>query len=318
MLLQVAIIENTLLNVAKRWFKVKETSITKGHAVDIWRSLEIYIFPTIGNLAIETITAPQVIKLLEPIEASEKLDTVKRLTQRLNEVMAFAVNTGVIPSNPLSGIKAAFRKAEKKNNPALTPEELPELLRAISTSSIRKVTKLLINWQLHTMTRPNEAAKTLWDEIDLDNNLWIIPPERMKKRKEHRIPLTKQMIEILEEIKPISGHRSFVFSADRNPLLAINEQTANAALKRLGFKDRTTAHGLRALASTTLNSQSFDSDIIEAALAHVDKDQVRSAYNRTDYLERRRKMMAWWSEHIENASYGSASLTGATKLKPIS
>ncbi|TVO36196.1 integrase domain-containing protein [Vibrio algivorus] len=308
-------INNTLLNVAKRWFEIKSDAVTKDHGEDIWRSLENYIFPKIGNASISSITAPQVIALLKPVEASGKLDTVKRLSQRLNEVMVFAVNTGVIHSNPLAGIKAAFKKAEKKNNPALKPEELPDLLRAVALSNTRIVTKYLITWQLHTMTRPSEATKASWDEFDFENNLWIIPAERMKKRREHRIPLTKQMLALLEEIKPISGHRPFVFPADRNPLKPIHEQTANTALTRMGFKDRTTAHGLRALASTTLNAQGYDADVIEAALAHVDKDQVRSAYNRTDYLKRRATMMQWWSDHIEQASYGNLTITGTKHLK---
>lgn len=308
-------INNTLLNVAKRWFEVKRDAVTKDHGEDIWRSLENYVFPRIGSQAIDSITAPQVIALLKPVEANGRLDTVKRLSQRLNEVMVFAVNTGVIHANPLAGIKAAFKKAERKNNPALKPEELPDLLRAVVLSNTRIITKYLITWQLHTMTRPGEAAKTRWDEFDFENNLWIIPPERMKKRREHRVPLTKQMLALLEEIKPISGHRPFVFPADRNPLKSIHEQTANTALTRMGFKDRTTAHGLRALASTTLNAQGYDADVIEAALAHVDRDQVRSAYNRTDYLKRRATMMQWWSDHIEQASYGNLSITGTKHLK---
>lgn len=308
-------INNTLLNVSKRWFEIKSDAVTKDHGEDIWRSLENYVFPKIGNQAIDSITAPQVITLLKPVEANGRLDTVKRLSQRLNEVMVFAVNTGVIHANPLAGIKAAFKKAERKNNPALKPEELPDLLRAVALSNTRIITKYLITWQLHTMTRPGEAAKTRWNEFDFENNLWIIPAERMKKRREHRVPLTKQMLALLEEIKPISSHRPFVFPADRNPLKSIHEQTANTALTRMGFKDRTTAHGLRALASTTLNAQGYDADVIEAALAHVDRDQVRSAYNRTDYLKRRATMMQWWSDHIEQASYGNLSITGTKHLK---
>lgn len=139
----------------------------------------------------------------------------------------------------------------------------------------------------------------------------------MKKRREHRIPLTEHMLTILEVIKPISGHRDFIFPSDRDPKKPCNSQTANMALKRMGFAGRLVSHGLRSLASTTLNEQGFDRDLIEAALAHVDDNQVRSAYNRTDYLERRRPMMNWWSEHIEKASQGSLSVTGAKQLRVV-
>ena len=131
------------------------------------------------------------------------------------------------------------------------------------------------------MTRPSEASGTRWEEIDLEKKVWTIPPERMKKRKEHRIPLTEQVLSLLEVIKPISEHREFVFPSDRDPKKPCNSQTANMALKRMGFKDRLVSHGLRSLASTTLNEQGFESDLIEAALPHVDDSQVRSAYNRS-------------------------------------
>lgn len=310
-------LEHTLEKVAQKWFEIKKHEISHDHGVDIWRSLELHAFPALGDIPISKITAPRVIEAIRPIESQGKLDTVKRVNQRLNEIMDFGVNTGLIHANPISGIKAAFKSATKQNNPALKPEELPELMTTISHSNTKMVTKFLIEWQLHTMVRPNEAAGTRWDEIDLKNQVWTIPPARMKKKREHRVPLTSHTLAILEAIKPISGHREYVFPADRNPKNCVNSQTANAALKRMGFKDRTTAHGLRSLASTTLNDQGFDSDVIEAALAHVDTDKVRSVYNRTDYLERRRKVMRWWSEHIEQASIGNLSVTGFKTLKVV-
>jgi integrase len=244
---------------------------------------------------------------MKPIVAKGSLETVKRLSQRLNEVINYAVNTGLIQANPLTGIKAAFNKPVKQHMPTLTPEELPELMKAIGYASIKLVTRCLIEWQLHTMSRPSEAARAQWKEIDLENMLWVIPAERMKMKREHIVPITIQSAELLERLKPISGHREFVFPADRNPKKHTNVQTANAALKRMGFHNRLVAHGMRALASTTLNEQGFDGDVVEAALAHVDKNEVRRAYNRADYVERRRVMMDWWSEHIEIASTGKLS-----------
>ncbi len=153
------------------------------------------------------INAPQVIGLLKPIEAKGSLETVKRLAQRLNEVMNYATNCGLVQANSLTGIKAAFKKPKKENMAALKPTELPELMGAIANASIKRTTRCLIEWQLHTMTRPSEASGARWEEIDWDEKIWAIPAERMKKRREHRIPLTEQMLELLEVMNPISGHR---------------------------------------------------------------------------------------------------------------
>ncbi|MBM4953948.1 tyrosine-type recombinase/integrase [Vibrio parahaemolyticus] len=309
--------EHTFLNVTTEWFEIKKDSVTPDYAIDIWRSLELHIFPHISDKPVKTITAPEIIELLKPIEAKGSLETVKRLAQRLNEVMNYAANCGLIQANPLTGIRAAFKKPKKENMAALTPAELPELMGAIANASIKRTTRCLIEWQLHTMTRPAEASGARWDEIDWEEKVWTIPAERMKKRREHRIPLTEQMLALLEVMKPISGHRDFIFPSDRDPKKPCNSQTANMALKRMGFAGRLVSHGLRSLASTTLNEQGFDPDLVEAALAHVDDNQVRSAYNRTDYLERRRPMMSWWSGHIEEAAKGSLSVTGNKQLKVI-
>ncbi|MCS0087401.1 integrase domain-containing protein [Vibrio parahaemolyticus] len=310
-------LEDTLLNLAKEWFERKKESVTPNYADDIWRSLELHVFPQIANTPVKDIDAPLVIDLLRPIEAKGSLETVKRLSQRLNEIMNYAANCGLVKANPLTGIRAAFKKPKKENMAALPPDELPELMGAIANASIKRTTRCLIEWQLHTMTRPAEASGARWDEINWEEKVWTIPAERMKKRREHRIPLTEQIQALLEVIKPISGHREYIFPSDRDPKKPCNSQTANMALKRMGFAGRLVSHGLRSLASTTLNEQGFDRDLIEAALAHVDDNQVRSAYNRTDYLERRRPMMSWWSGHIEEAAKGSLSVTGTKQLKVI-
>ena len=202
--------------------------------------------------------------------------------------------------------------------PTLIPERLPELMRALNTAYIKITTRCLIEWQLHTMARPSEAAGARWDEIDYENKLWIIPASRMKKRLSHSIPLTSQTLSLLTLMEPISRHREYIFPADRSPDRHTHNQTANAALKRMGFAGELVSHGLRALASTILNEQGFDYDIIESALAHVDKNSVRQAYNRAQYIERRRKMMCWWSEHIEQAAMGNMSLSGIKTLKAVS
>ncbi|WP_426357975.1 integrase domain-containing protein [Pseudocolwellia sp. HL-MZ19] len=311
-------LSNTFEQVAANWFQVKKTEISADYAKDLWRSLELHIFPALGKHPISKITAPLTIDVIKPIAEKGSLETVKRLTQRLNEIMNYAVNTGLIHASPLTGIKAAFKKPEKQHMPTLAPDQLPELMKTISYASIKIVTRCLIEWQLHTMVRPSEAAGAKWSEIDLENNQWLIPAERMKKKRDHTVPLTKQTIELLERLQPISGHREYLFPADRDPKKHANESTANAALKRMGYHKKLVAHGMRALASTTLNEQGFDGDVIEAALAHIDKNEVRRAYNRAEYLERRRKLMYWWSEHIEQAQTGQRITKEVRQLKVVS
>ena len=121
----------------------------------------------------------------------------------------------------------------------------------------------------------------------------------MKKRKSHAVPLSKQALFLLEVMKPIANHRDYVFPADRNPKHHANEQTANMALKRMGFGGKLVAHGLRSIASTALNEQGFNPSLIEKALSHEDKNAVRAAYNRAEYMNERREMMQWWSDQIE-------------------
>ncbi len=308
---------NTLELVARKWIQIKRSKITEQHADDTLRSLELHLFPKLGALPIHVIRARQVIEVLEPIAAKGSLETVKRLCQRLNEIMVHGVNAGLLEANPLAGISKAFEAPDKEHMPTLTPDRMPELMQTVANASIKRTTRCLIEWQLQTMVRPGEAAGTRWEEIDLNKKLWTIPPERMKKKKQHIVPLTTQTLQLLEIMKPISGHREHVFPADRNPRTHANEQTANMALKRMGYGGQLVAHGLRSLASTTLNEQGFAPDIIESALAHSDKDDVRSAYNRAEYVEPRRKMMQWWSDHIEKAAIGNLSVTGRKQLRAV-
>jgi integrase len=301
---------NTLEHIAKKWLEVKKTQVSADHANDTWRSLELHIFPGIGNVPIHKITAVKAIEIIEPVAAKGSLETVKRLCQRLNEIMVYAVNSGLMTANPLAGIGKAFQTPVKQHLPTLKPDQLPDLLKSLAFASIRTTTRCVIEWQLHTMVRPNEAAGTRWDEIDFDNNLWNIPAGRMKSRKLHTVPLSPQAIALLDVMKPISSRSEFVFPSDRSLRKHTNASTANMALKRMGYGNQLVAHGLRSLASTALNEHGFDPDVIEAALAHTGKNEVRNTYNRAEYIERRKPVMAWWSDYIENAAFGDISLSG--------
>ena len=283
--------QNTLKSTAKAWLDIKKHKITPAYVKDIQSSLDNHIFPKIGNIPIAGITAPQVIEIIKPVSLKGKNELVSKLCQRLNEIMVFAVNTGLIEHNRLAGIKSAFVAPVAENYPTLKPAQLPELLGAVMNASITLMTRNLILFQLHTLSRPSEAAGALWAEIDLNKKLWTIPAKRMKRKKKHIIPLTTQAVTILERMKTSNPFSDYVFAGARNIRKSANPSTVNMALKRMGFKGKLVAHGLRSLASTTLNEQSFDAEMIEVSLSHVDKNTVRSAYNRSEYIEKRRNML---------------------------
>lgn len=291
-------LDSIFFTVAANWFKLKSKSVTPDYAKDIWRSLDKDLFPAIGEIPVQQIKARTIVEALEPIKARGALETVRRLVQRINEIMIYAVNTGLIDANPASGVGMAFEKPKKQNMPTLRPEELPKLMRSLVMSNLSVSTRCLIEWQLLTLVRPSEASGARWVEIDLDSKLWTIPAERMKAKREHIVPLSPQALEILEVMKPISAHREFVFPSRNAPKQPMNSQTANAALKRIGYGGKLVAHGLRSIASTAMNESGLNPDVIEAALAHSDKNEVRRAYNRTTYLEQRKELMNWWGSFI--------------------
>jgi len=301
---------NTFKHVAFQHHEIKKTTVSADHAKDVWRSIELHLLPTLGNIPIHKLDAPKVIHTLKPI-AAKSLETVKRLCQRINEVMVYSVNTGLIHHNPLAGINKAFETPVKQNMATIPPSELPSLMTKLNQASIKLTTRFLIEWQLHTMIRPSEAAGTRWDEIDIEKALWSIPAERMKKKKAHTVPLTPQTLSLLEAIKPLSGQFEYVFTGDRNPRRPANSSTANMAIQRMGYKNKLVAHGLRSIGSTAMNDEGFDADVIESCLAHVGKNEVRNAYNRSDYLERRKIAMCWWSDFIEKAATGNMSLSNS-------
>ncbi|MEP9183395.1 integrase domain-containing protein [Enterobacter ludwigii] len=291
-------LDSIFSTVAANWFQLKSKSVTPDYAKDIWRSLEKDVFPAIGEIPVQQIKARTLVEALEPIKARGALETVRRLVQRINEIMIYAVNTGLIDVNPASGVGMAFEKPKKQNMPTLRPEELPKLMRSLVMSNLSVPTRCLIEWQLLTLVRPSEASGARWAEIDLNTKLWTIPAGRMKAKREHIVPLSPQALDILELMKPISANREHIFPSRNNPNKSMNSQTANAALKRIGFAGKLVAHGLRSIASTALNEQGCNPDVIEAALAHSDKNEVRRAYNRSIYLEQRKQLMNYWGSIV--------------------
>ena len=316
--------DNTFKHVAKLWMedKQRKAKANPQTAKDIWNSLENHIFPKLGKRPIGELRPKSVAEVIKPLETKGSLELVKRLCQRINEIMAFALNEEIITDNPLAHIKGKFKAPSTTHNPSLEPKDLRLLMEAITCDSMAIPTRLLIEWQLHTMVRPNEAAGSRWAEIDLNNKTWTIPKGRMKKvgtskqweeRKDHIIPLTPQTLAILNLMKPFSGHLEYVFPNQRDRDAKAGPDSANNALKRAGLKGKQTAHGMRTIASSTLNEEQFNPDVIEAALYHLDPNEQRRTYNRTDYFNQRCVMMEWWSSRIEEATTGNMSMAASTR-----
>ncbi|MFM7944930.1 integrase domain-containing protein [Hafnia paralvei] len=297
-------LDSIFSTVAANWFQLKSKSVTADYAKDIWRSLDKDVFPAIGEIPVQEIIARTLVEALEPIKARGALETVRRLVQRVNEIMIYAVNTGLIDSNPASGVGMAFERPKKQNMPTLRPEELPKLMRSLVMSNLSVSTRCLIEWQLLTLVRPSEASGSRWEEIDLDTKLWTIPAERMKAKREHIVPLSPQALGILDVMKPISAHREYIFPSRNDPKQPMNSQTANAALKRIRYGGKLVAHGLRSIASTAMNEAGINPDVIEAALAHSDKNEVRRAYNRSSYITHRIDLMQWWGTFVTSNKNG--------------
>jgi len=210
-------LDSIFSTVAANWFQIKSKGVTADYAKDIWRSLEKDMFPTIGAIPVQEIKARTIVEALESIKARGALETVRRLVQRVNEIMIYAVNIGLIDVNPASGVCMAFEKPKKQNMPTLRPEELPKLMHSLAMSNLSVPTRCLIQWQLLTLVRPSEASGTRWEEIDLNTNLWTIPVERMRARREHIVPLSPQAVQILDVMKSISKNREHVFASRTDP-----------------------------------------------------------------------------------------------------
>ncbi|MDD6910419.1 integrase arm-type DNA-binding domain-containing protein [Actinobacillus minor] len=301
--------ENTFSKIALKWRDKCESRVKNGELQALtlkknWRIIEKYLFPRLADCPIANVTPKLVIQALEPAKEKGVSDTLKRAIRLLNDVLNFAVNADVIEFNKCLNVGENFSVAKSQNNPTIHPKELPHFLMALRDYNLSFQTKQLIKWQLLTMTRSREASGTLWAEIDFEAKTWTIPAEKMKMKRPHIIPLSRQAVEILEKMRKITGNSPFVFQSETKPKQPMNSQTANRAIGLLGYKGILTAHGMRSIASTYLNEQLVNYDVVEACLAHVIKDQTRKAYNRSDYLDQRVEVMQQWADYVESCSMG--------------
>lgn len=199
---------------------------------------------------------------------------------------------------------------------ALTRAELPAFLKKLEKYDGHILTKLGLLMVVRTFVRSGELRGARWDEFDLEERLWRIPAERMKTGNEHLVPMSGQVVEILERAHPITGDHALLFPCQNNPRKVMSENTLLFAMYRMGYHGRATVHGFRATASTILNESGFDADVIERQLAHVEKNKVRAAYHRSEYLEERKRMMQWWSDFVDTQRDGGNVVAGKFGMTP--
>lgn len=258
--------------------------------------------PDLGPRPVAQITAAEVLRVLKQVEARGKLETAKRLRATIGQVFRLAIATGRAENDPTGALRGALAAPVVRHRAAIIdPKGFGALLRAIDDYDGTPETKAALQLSAFTFCRPGEIRSAEWAEIDLQNAVWSIPAEKMKMRRPHRVPLSKEAVAVLESIQRITGNYRFVFPSTTSQKRCMSENTINAALRRLGFsKEEMTAHGFRSTASSMLNESGlWNADAIERQLAHVDADSVRRAYARADFWDERVRMMQWWADHCQ-------------------
>ena len=312
---QKALAANSFEAVAREWHRHQKGRWSKGHAAGVIASLEKDVFPALGRRPVVEIAPGEVLDVIRAVERRGVVELPSKLLQRCSAVFRFAIQTGIADTNPAAELRGALKTHRVNHRAALKREELPEFLEKLDAYDGHILTRLGLLMILHTFVRSLELRGARWDEFDLEARLWRIPGERMKTGKEHLVPLSDQVLEILEQIRPISGNGELVFPMQNKPRKIMSENTLLFALYRLGYHGRATVHGFRATASTILNESGFAPDPIERQLAHVEKNKVRAAYHRSEYLEERRRMMQWWSDFIDTQREGGNVVTGKFGVK---
>lgn len=262
----------------------------------------------ISRLPIGAITTIEILVALRRIEAKGNYETARRVLQLTGRVFRYGVATARIVSDPTRDLRGALIAPRPKHYGAIVEaDRAGQLLRAIDGYDGQQLTKLAMQLLPHVFVRPGELRHAEWHEIDFDAAIWTIPTEKMKMRRAHHVPLSRQSIELLCQVDEISGPSGYVFPSIRSAKRPMSENTVNAGLRRLGFSgDEMTAHGFRAMASTLLNeSGQWSADAIERALAHGDANKVRAAYHRGTHWTERVEMAQWWSDYLDTLRCGS-------------
>lgn len=255
----------------------------------------------LSSRPIADITAAEVLDLLRKIERTGRRETAKKLKSDISAVFRLAIITGRAQSDPTIPLRGALLSPKRQHHPAITDEaEFGKFLQALAEFNGWPTLKAALKFQILTMTRPGETRGAKRTEFDRAKAVWRIPEDRMKMRRPHEVPLSRQSLELLDDIWPYSEKAELVFPSIRSKQQQLSENAFNAALRRIGYsKEEATAHGFRATASSMLNSRGYKPDVIEAALAHQDPNAVRRAYNRATYWDERVVLMQEWADLLD-------------------
>ena len=294
---------NTFEAIAREWHTTNKSKWSQRYAEGIIKRLETYIFPEIGNYPITEIEPPILLQAIRKIENRPAIEIAKRQLQKCGEVFRYAIACGKAIRDPSSDIKEALKTQKTTHYPALDVKELPEFLNVLNRNDARlyKSTQHAIKLIMLTFVRTSELINARWDEIDFEAKEWVIPAERMKMRKEHVVPLSRQAIEILLDQKQIAGHWPLVFPSSVRPKQSISNNTILGAIKRMGYQGRMTGHGFRALAMSTIKQElGYRHEVVDRQLAHAPRNKIDKAYDRALFLEDRKVMMQEWADYIDS------------------
>lgn len=299
--------ENSFEAVARAWYASWAAARSSRHAEYVLRRLEADVFPAIGKRPVSEIKAPELVVMMKAIEKRGALDIAKRAFQTTGQVFRYAIAHALAERNPTADVKPSdvLASRRKENYARVDAKELPNLLRKIEGYQGTPTTRLAIKLLALTFVRTGELIGAKWEEFDLGAAEWRIPAERMKMRTPHIVPLSKQVIQILQVLHGVTGHSKFLFPGERDHSKPISNNTILKALERMGYKGRMTGHGFRGLASTILHEKNFDHAHIEIQLAHQERNQSSASYNWATYLSQRTKMMQWWGNYLDQQLVGN-------------
>lgn len=302
--------------VAREWHAtIHLEKVSAGHAARTLIRLEQDVFPWLGGLHVGEIKAPQLLQAVRRIEARGAIETAHRALQACGQVFRYAIATGRAERDPTPDLRGALKPVLVQHMPAITdPKRVGDLLRAIESYKGMPVTRAALKLAPLVFVRPGELRKAEWAEFDLDAAEWRIPAARMKRTKQeklsgaaHVVPLSRQALAVLRELQPLTEHSRYLFPSPRTRERPMSDNGVLSALRRMGFpSDEMTGHGFRAMARTLLAERlNVDEAVIEAQLAHAVKDSLGRAYNRTEFLEQRRKMLQMWADYLDKLRDGA-------------
>lgn len=298
--------QNTFEAIAREWWDAKRGGWSESHASAVKSRLERELFPNIGHRPIVEIEAPELLDVIRGVEKRGALELASKTLIISGQVFRYAVISGRAKRDPSRDLRGALETREVRHYNALKESELPEFLGKLVNYDGSVITKHAIRLLMLTFVRTGELRAATWTELNLDKAEWCIPAERMKMGEEHIVPLSTQALELLEKLRQITGGRNHLFPNEHNPKKCMSENTVLFALYRMGYRGRATGHGFRATASTILNEQGWHADAIERQLAHSEKNKVRAAYHRSEYLPERRKMMQAWADYLDGLCSGAS------------